>query len=130
MDRDVSRFSIVAGWLLSGLVSLALLADAGVNMFSPQTMASEMAASAFPPELAFTLGLIILVCVVLYAIPATAVLGAIMMTGFLGGAISIHFRLGEIFSPPQLICLILGVLAWGGLYLRDARIRNIVPIRL
>jgi hypothetical protein len=124
MDREVSRFSIIAGWLLSFVVSLALLADAGVNIFSPQTMAPEMAASGFPPELGSALGLIIIV------IPATAVLGAILMTGFLGGAISIHFRLGEIFSPPQLICLILGVLAWGGLYLRDARIRNIIPIRL
>ncbi|WP_160009186.1 DoxX family protein [Rhizobium sp. 18055] len=130
MDREVSRFSIIAGWLLSFVVSLALLADAGVNIFSPQTMAPEMAASGFPPELGSALGLIIIVCVVLYIIPATAVLGAILMTGFLGGAISIHFRLGEIFSPPQLICLILGVLAWGGLYLRDARIRNIIPIRL
>ena len=130
MDREVSIFSVIAGWGLSALVCVALLADAGINLFAPQLLATDMAASGFPPELATTLGLIILVCVVLYAIPATAVLGAVMITGFLGGAISIHFRLGEIFSPPQLICLMLGVLAWGGLYLRDARIRNIMPIRL
>ena len=71
-----------------------------------------------------------LACAILYAIPRTAVLGAILTTGFLGGAICTHFRLGEIGSPPQLISLLLGVMTWGGLYLRDSRIRTLLPLSL
>jgi hypothetical protein len=55
------------------------------------------------------------------------VLGAILVTGFLGGAICTHFRLGELASPPQLICILLGLMTWGGLYFRDSRIRALLP---
>ncbi len=112
------------------MVVLALLADAAVDLFAPGIMLKEMEATGFPPSLGLALGLIILVCTVLYAIPRTAVLGAILVTGFLGGAICTHFRLGEMFSPPQLICLLLGLLAWGGLYLRDPRLRALLPFRM
>ena len=71
------------------------------------------------------MGPIILACAILYAIPATAVLGAILVTGFLGGAICAHVRIGELGSPPEIICLLLGAMTWGGLYARDPRIRAI-----
>ena len=61
-------------------------------------------------------------------IPATAVLGAILVTGFLGGAICAHVRIGELGSPPELISLLLGAMTWGGLYARDPRIRAILPL--
>lgn len=115
------------GRALSALVVLALLADAAVEFFAPGMMLAEMQATGLPPSLAFSLGIIMLVCAVLYAIPQTAVLGAILVTGFLGGAICTHFRIGEIGSPPQLICLLLGAMTWGGLYLRDARVRALLP---
>lgn len=86
-----------------------------------------MEETGFPTNLAFQLGAILLTCVVLYAIPQTAALGAILLTGFLGGAICTHFRMGEFGSPPQVICLTLGVMTWGGLYLRDARVRALLP---
>ena len=105
-----------------------MAADAAVDLFSPSLVSAEMEATGFPTSQATLLGLIILVFAVLYAIPRTAVLGAILTTGFLGGAICTHFRLGEVGSPPQLISLILGILAWGGLYLRDKRIRDLLPI--
>jgi hypothetical protein len=69
-----------------------------------------------------------LACAILYAIPATSVLGAILVTGFLGGAICAHVRIAELGSPPELISLLLGVMTWGGLYARDARIRAILPL--
>jgi hypothetical protein len=116
------------GRLMSGLVVLALSADAGVQLFAPHVMEAQMAASGFPPSLALPLGIIILGCALVYLVPATAVLGAILITGFLGGAIATHFRLGEIGSPPQLICLALGCLTWGGLYLRDQRLRTLLPV--
>lgn len=116
------------GYVMSGIVVLALLADAGVQFFAPGTMKAEMEATGYSMSLALPLGIIMLVCAVLYAIPRTAVLGAILITGFLGGAINTHFRLGEFGSPPQLICLLLGALTWGGLYLRDPRLRALLPL--
>jgi hypothetical protein len=115
------------GYVVSGVIVLALLADAGTQLFVPHLLKAEMDATGFAQSLATPLGIIMLVCGVLYAIPRTAVLGAILITGFLGGAICTHFRLGEFASPPQLICLLLGVLTWGGLYLRDARLRALLP---
>ena len=66
-------------------------------------------------------------CAILYALPPTAILGAILVTGFLGGAICTHFRLGRMVSPPQIVSLVLGVMAWGGLYLRIGDLRNLLP---
>lgn len=128
-DNANSRRASWVGWVFSGIVIVALAADAAVDLFSPALISAEMEATGFPASQATWLGLIILVCVILYAIPRTAVLGAILTTGFLGGAICVHFRLGEIGSPPQLISLLLGVMAWGGLYLRDERLRSLLPIR-
>jgi hypothetical protein len=70
-----------------------------------------------------------LLCAVTYAIPRTAMLGAILITGFFGGAICVHVRIGEIGSLPQIICLLLAAMAWGGLYLRDTRVRALIPLR-
>ncbi|TCR92657.1 DoxX family protein [Rhizobium sp. BK376] len=120
--------AVWAGRIVSGIVVLALLADAAVDLFSPAMIEAEMTATGFPANLAPVLGIIILVCAVLYAIPRTAVLGAILITGFLGGAICTHFRLGEMGAPPQIICLLLGVLTWAGLYLRDPRLRALLPL--
>ncbi len=115
------------GRSLSALVVFALLADAAVQFFAPGMTLAEMQATGLPPSLAFPLGIVMLACAALYAIPRTAALGAILVTGFLGGAICTHFRIGEIGSPPQIICLLLGAMCWGGLYLRDARVRALLP---
>jgi hypothetical protein len=128
---DLTRTPALAriGHLMSALVVLILLADAGVQLFAPNLLRPAMDASGFPIELAPVLGAIMLVCALLYAIPQTAMLGAIVVTGFLGGAICTHVRLGELASPPQVICLLLGLMAWGGLYLRDPRVRALLPLR-
>ena len=128
-NHQTSTRPSLAGWLLSGLVILALLADAAVNLFAPELLAANMQAEGFPIALAPTLGIMMLLCAVIYAIPRTAMLGAILITGFFGGAICVHVRLGEIGSPPQIICVLLAAMAWGGLYLRDARIRALMPLR-
>ncbi len=130
VEETSSRTGALVGWVVSAIVILILAADAAVDLFSPSLISAEMEASGFPTSQATLLGLIILVCAVLYAIPRTAVLGAILTTGFFGGAICTHFRLGEVGSPPQLISLVLGVMAWGGLYLRDKRIRDLLPFRV
>ena len=120
-----------ANWIgdvISALVVLALLADGGIQLFAPHLLKEPMDATGFPMSLAVPLGIIMLVCGVLYGIPRTVYLGAILTTAFLGGAICAHFRLGEFGSPPQLICLLLGVMTWGGLYLRDPRLRELLPL--
>ena len=116
-----------AGRLLSALVALALLADAATTLFLPSMMHDELAATGFVDSAALPLGIVMLVCAILYAIRRTAVLGAILVTGFLGGAICTHFRLGEIGSPPQIISVVLGLMTWGGLYLRSALVRSLLP---
>ena len=117
-----------AGRILSALVVVALVADGTIQLFAPARIAGMLQETGFAINLTRVVGPIILACAILYAIPTTAVLGAILVTGFLGGAICAHVRIGELGSPPELISLLLGALTWGGLYLRDPRIRALLPL--
>ena len=123
-----STAAVWAGRLLSAIVVLALLADGAVALFAPAMLKADMDATGFVAGSARPIGIIVLVCAILYALPRTTTLGAILITGFLGGAICTHFRIGEIGSPPQLVCLALGVMTWGGLYLRNAQVRKLLPL--
>ena len=116
------------GWIMSASVVIALVADGTIQLFAPAQIASMLQETGFAMDLTRVVGPVILACAILYAIPATAVLGAILVTGFLGGAICAHGRIGELGSPPEIISLLLGALAWGGLYLRDPRLRAILPL--
>ena len=116
------------GRIMSAFVVVALLADGTIQLFAPAQIASMLQETGFAMDLTRVVGPIILACASLYAIPATAVLGAILVTGFLGGAICAHVRIGELGSPPELISLLLGALTWGGLYARDPRIRALLPL--
>jgi hypothetical protein len=120
--------AVWAGRLFSALVVLALLADGAIALFAPAMLKADMDATGFAADTARPIGIIALVCAILYALPRTTTLGAILITGFLGAAICTHFRLGEIGSPPQLVCLALGVMTWGGLYLRNAQVRRLLPL--
>lgn len=120
-----SSRAIWLGRAMSALVILVLAADGLVQLLAPSLLQANMEGIGFPMSLSPALSLVTLVCTLVYALPRTAVLGAALLTGFLGGAISMHFRLGEIGSVPQMVCFTLGTLAWGGLYLRDADIRRL-----
>lgn len=117
-----------AGRIMSAIVVTALVADGSIQLFAPAQIASMLQETGFAMDLTRVVGPIILGCAILYAIPATTVLGAILVTGFLGGAICAHVRIGELGSPPEIISLALGAMTWGGLYLRDPRIRAILPL--
>jgi hypothetical protein len=117
-----------AGRIMSAFVVIALAADGIIQLFAPAQIASMLQETGFAMDLTRVVGPIILACAFLYAIPATAVLGAILATGFLGGAICAHVRIGELGSQPELISLLLGAMTWGALYLRDPRIRAILPL--
>jgi hypothetical protein len=79
----------------------------------------------YDPKLALGLGIVELACTIVYLVPQTAVLGAILLTGYLGGATATHLRIGEPFVPP----VVFGMVLWAGLYLRDSRIRALLPFR-
>ena len=117
-----------AGRIMSALVVIALSADGTVQLVAPAQIVSMLRETGFAMDLTRIVGPIILACAILYAIPATSVLGAILVTGFLGGAICAHLRIGELGSPPEIISLLLGAMTWGGLYARDSRIRAILPL--
>ena len=127
-DAMTLHRTLWAGRIMSAVVVIALVADGTIQLFAPAQIASTLQETGFALDLTRTLGPIILACTILYAIPATAVLGAILVTGFLGGAICAHVRIGELGSPPELISLLLGSLTWGGLYARDPRIRALLPL--
>lgn len=128
-DAAPSRTTLWISFGLSALVVVFLLVDAAVNLFAHHLLAGVQAEVGFPPDLSPLLGGIMLVCAVLFAIPRTATIGAILITAFAGGAICTHLRIGEIGSPPQLFAMILAVIAWLSLWLRDANIRNAVGFR-
>jgi hypothetical protein len=111
------------GRVISGLLVAAFSASA-VPKFIP-SMAAEMEKSGWSPAVAPVLGVTELICALLYAIPQTSVLGAILLTGYMGGAIATHVRIGE----PFFVQAIIGVLIWLGLFLRDARLRALIPLR-
>jgi len=79
----------------------------------------------YDESLALGIGLVELVCTILYLVPRTSILGAILLTGYLGGATATHLRIGE----PYYAAVLLGVLVWGGLYLREERLRGLIPLR-
>lgn len=117
-----------AGRIMSAAVVVALVADGTIQLFAPARIARMLQETGFALDLTRVVGPIIFACAILYAIPATAVLGAILVTGFLGGAICAHVRIGELGSPPEIISLLLGALTWVGLYARDPHVRALLPL--
>ena len=117
------------GWILSGIVIAFIVADAGATLFAIEPVKKATLETGFPLDRLWVIGALQLICLVLYAIPATCVLGAIILTGFLGGAIMSHFRVAGTLTPEMIVSLTVGVLAWGGLWFRDPRLRVLIPRR-
>jgi hypothetical protein len=116
---------------MSGLVIAFMLLDAGMKLVPIEIVIKTTADLGYPPspELARGLGIVALVSTGLYAFPRTAVLGAILLTAYMGGAVATHLRVGNPLFTHMLFGAYLAVLVWGGLYLRDARIRSLLPLR-
>jgi hypothetical protein len=115
-----------AGRVLSALSVLFLLFDAGGHLLMPAPVVDAFTRLAYPASLGPVLGIVELICVVLYAIPRTSILGAILLTGYLGGAVATHLRVRDPLFDT-LFPIIFGVLVWAGLFLRDARVRALIP---
>jgi hypothetical protein len=119
--------SLWAGRILSALSVLFLLFDAVGHFVQPAAVVDAFNRLNFPLSLSVPLGIISLICVIVYAIPQTSILGAILLTGYLGGAVATHFRVRDPLFDT-IFPIIFGVLVWAGVYLRDARLRALMPI--
>lgn len=131
-SRLSSRLGANVGWALTGVVILFLAADAGGKLLVPAMMAAQT-----PPQLKIPtdpgfyrlLGSVLALSTALYAVPRTAVLGALLLTGYLGGAIATHLSAGSPLLSNTLFGLYLGLALWGGLWLREPRLRALLPFR-
>jgi hypothetical protein len=128
-DSSSSKAMLWAGWGMSGLTVAFMLFD-GVSKLALERHVVEATTNiGYPEGVIRPLGIVILTCTILYAIPRTAIFGAILLTGFLGGAVASKVRLEDPLFGSILFGVYLGILAWGGLYLRDDRIRALLPWR-
>lgn len=120
------RWPLWIGRILSALPILMMLFSASMKLMRHPLVLEQMAGKlSYPEGTLLPIGLFELACVVIYMIPRTAVLGAILVSAYLGGAIATHVRIGDVFVPP----LVLGVCAWAGIYLREERLRQLLPLR-
>ena len=119
------------GYGLSGLVIAFMLFDGGIKLVPLDVVITATAELGYPAsaELARGLGILGLVCTALYAHPRTSVLGAILLTGYLGGTVATHLRADSPVFSHMLFGVYLGIMLWGGLYLRDDRLRALIPYR-
>ena len=114
------------GWVLTGLVSLLLLVDAATKLVRAQPVLDSFAELGWAEHLAVPVGLILLVCTVLHLVPQTSVLGALLLTAYLGGAMATNLRVEKPLLSTVLFSVYLGVALWAGLVLRDGRVRALL----
>jgi len=120
-----SKAMLWGGRVASALPVLMLLMSGVMKFLKPAEVVEGFTKLGWDERLALGLGILEIACTIVYVIPQTAVLGAILLTGYLGGAVATHVRVGEQFIGP----VVFGVLLWLGLYLRDARLRTLLPLR-
>ena len=118
-----------AGIVISAIPTLFLLMDAAGKLVKPEAVVTGTVELGYPESAIVPLGIVLLICTILYAIPKTSVLGAILLTGYLGGAVATHVRIGNPLFTHMLFPVYLGIMIWLGLYLRDIRLRALVPLR-
>jgi len=126
----MGRRALRVGRGLSGLAILFLAMDAGGKLFAPNVMIANSPPLGLPADPAFyrLLGAILAVCTALYAWPRTAMLGAVLLTGYLGGAVAAHLRVGSPLLGFTLFGVYIGLILWGGLWLRESRLRALLPL--
>lgn len=131
-STPLPRWQTITGTVMSGLIVVFLAFDGAIKLVPIAPVTETMAALGYSgdPMLARAVGVITLTCALIYAIPRTSVLGAILLTGLLGGAIATHLRVGSPIFLHLLFGLYLGMIAWGGLYLRYEAVRKMIPFRL
>ncbi len=122
----VSKAARWTGYVLSAIPVLMLVMSAVMKFAKPPAVLEGFAKMGFSPSACNTLGVLEILCTVVYLIPQTSILGAILVTGYFGGAVCAGYRIGD---PNSYGPVVLGVLAWGGLYMRDPRLRALIPFK-
>ena len=125
---SISKSRLWAGRIIGALPALFLVVDAIMKFFKPAPVIEATVKLGYPESVIIGLGVVLLASTILYLIPRTAVLGAILLTGYLGGAVATHVRVGEGWFSI-LFPVIFGVLLWAGLWLRDRRLQELIPLR-
>jgi DoxX-like family len=121
-------WKVRTGYALSGVVALFLLSDAIMKLMQIPIVLETTAQLGWPIGSVRPLGVMLLLITVLYLFPGTSMLGAILLTGYLGGAVATHVRLQSPLFSHTLFGVYLGIVAWGGLYLRDPRLQSLLPL--
>jgi DoxX-like protein len=124
-----SNAALWSGRVMTGIVALFLALAAGMKLLALDAVREAMAPLGYPAGLGLMIGVIEAVCLLLYIVPRTGVLGAILLTGLLGGSAAAHLRVGDPLFTHVLFGVYVGILAWGGLYLRDEKLRALIPLR-
>jgi hypothetical protein len=127
--KPVSKKTLWAGRIISALPILFLLFDGAMKLVKPAPVVEATVKLGYPEGTIVPLGIVLLVCTLLYAIPQTSVLGAMLLTGYLGGAVATHVRVGDPLFTHVLFPVYMGILIWLGIYLRDVRLRALAPVR-
>ncbi|MGC2617487.1 MAG: DoxX family protein [Acidobacteriaceae bacterium] len=125
----ISRGRLWSGRILTGLIAAFMLLDAIMKFVKPKPVADAFLRTGWPIELSVVLGGMLLVSTLLYLVPRTEILGAILLTGYLGGAVATNLRLENPLFSNTLFPVYFGILVWGTLWLRDPRIAALIPIR-
>jgi DoxX-like family len=125
----VSTGRLWTGRILSALPVLFMLMDGVMKLMKPDFVVKATTQMGYPESVILPLGIVVLICTILYAVPPTAILGAILLTGYLGGAVATHVRAGDPLFTHVLAPIYFAILIWGGLYLREPRLSSLVPIR-
>jgi hypothetical protein len=124
----ISKGRLWTGRIMSGLPALFLIMDGVMKLLKPDFVVKATVQLGYPENAIFGLGIVVLLCVALYIIPPTSNLGAILLTGYLGGAVATHVRVGDPLFSHILFPVYIAILLWGGLYLRNDRLRALVPL--
>jgi hypothetical protein len=123
------KLPLAIGWTLTGLFTLFMIFDTGIKLLRLPIVDESLAQLGYPTGIGFAIGVMELALLVLYLVPWTSLLGAVLFTGLFGGTIATHFRTGDPLFTHVLFGLYLALFAWGGLWLRDQRLRALFPIR-
>lgn len=123
-----SKGKLWAGWTLTVLPALFLILDAIMKLAKPSFVVQSTIQLGYPESVIVPLGIVLLVCTILYLVPRTAVLGAVLLTGYLGGAVATHVRHSDPLFSHILFPVYIGVMLWAGIYLRDERLRSLLPL--
>jgi hypothetical protein len=129
LDSTPSKKALWSGRALSGLAALFLIFDAVMKLLELPVVMQSTTQVGYPATVVFPLGVVLLACVVVYLVPRSSALGAVLLTGYLGGAVATNVRVGNPLFSHTLFPIYCAALLWVGLWLRDERLQAVLPVR-